>query len=85
MTGAPGHPGVIPLTMQGLFECIARAGSSHTVYMQYVEIYNELIKDLLAPTDNNLDVREDPRKGTMVAGAENLVVTSRAMLEEHLR
>ena len=31
MTGAPGHPGVIPLTMQGLFECIARVGSSHTV------------------------------------------------------
>ena len=37
--------------------------------MQYVEIYNEKIKDLLNPSDANLDVREVPSKGTYVAGA----------------
>ena len=35
--------------------------------MQYVEIYNETIKDLIAPANGPLDVREDPRKGTFVA------------------
>ena len=37
--------------------------------MQYVEIYNEQIKDLLEPSSANLDVREDPKRGTFVAGA----------------
>ena len=47
------------------------------VTMQYVEIYNEQIKDLLNPSDANLDVREVPSKGTFVAGAtEKLVVSA---------
>eukprot|EP00962_Isochrysis_galbana_P010132 scaffold2806_cov135-Isochrysis_galbana.AAC.3 len=44
--------------------------------MQYVEIYNEVVKDLLdpAPKMTNLDVRENPRQGTFVAGAATLQV-----------
>ena len=34
---------------------------------QYVEIYNETIKDLLCPSNGLLDVREGP-EGTSVAG-----------------
>jgi len=47
--------------------------------MQYVEIYNEVVKDLLdpAPKLTNLDVREDPRRGTFVAGAATLEVKTR--------
>ena len=52
--------------------------------MQYVEIYNEQIKDLLEPektAKQGLDVREAPGKGTFVAGAANMVVGSRKELE----
>ena len=45
------------------------------VTMQYVEIYNEKIKDLLNPSDANLDVREVPSKGTYVAGASEELVS----------
>ena len=37
--------------------------------MQYVEIYNEAIKDLIEPGNASLDVREAPGRGTFVAGA----------------
>ena len=44
--------------------------------MQYVEIYNEKIKDLLNPSDANLDVREVPSRGTYVAGATDKTVST---------
>ena len=44
--------------------------------MQYVEIYNEKIKDLLNPSDANLDVREVPSRGTYVAGATDKTVSA---------
>ena len=49
--------------------------------MQYVEIYNESIKDLLNPKNGNLDVREAPGKGTYVAGAANVEVSNREDVE----
>lgn len=30
-----------------------------TVYMSYIQIYMEIIKDLLKPASNNLSIRED--------------------------
>ena len=54
-------------------------GSNRTP--RYVEIYNEQIKDLLEPSSVSLDVREDPKRGTFVAGATSRVVTSHAELE----
>ena len=51
---------------------------------RYVEIYNEQIQDLLEPSSVSLDVREDPKRGTFVAGATSRVVTSRAELERLL-
>eukprot|EP00966_Prymnesium_polylepis_P063282 1468523-Prymnesium_polylepis.1 len=45
--------------------------------MQYTEIYNEKIKDLLNPSDAQLDVREVPSKGTYVAGATEKQASAR--------
>ena len=39
-------------------------------------MYREAIKDLLNPSDANLDVREVPSKGTYVAGASEELVSS---------
>ena len=71
MTGSMDKPGVIPLTLDALFAACAEAEDEYSTLlrMQYVEIYNEQIKDLLEPSSANLDVREDPKRGTFVAGA----------------
>ena len=82
MMGSDGAPGVVLLTTDALFEAAA-ANEEHSVSitMQYVEIYNEMIKDLLEPSNATLDVREAPSKGTFVAGASRLTVSCRSELE----
>ena len=52
--------------------------------MQYVELYNERVSDLLEPSRANLDVRESPKRGTHVAGASEHTVASRAEVEAQL-
>ena len=87
MTGSLQQPGVIPLTLAALFAACHEADDEFSTLLriQYVEIYNEQIKDLLEPRDGvSLDVREDPKRGTFVAGATSRVVTSRAELEGFL-
>jgi len=44
--------------------------------MSYVEIYNEVILDLLIPNNKEqyLDLREDPINGTCIAGVTEYVV-----------
>ena len=58
--------GVIPLTLEDLVLITSEREEEHAfrLTMQYVEIYNEKIKDLLNPSDSSLDVREVPSKGT---------------------
>ena len=50
--------------------------------LTYIEIYNERCKDLLNPSDRDLDVREDPRKGNVVAGAVEVAVNSTQQILE---
>ena len=57
--------------LRDLFSAVERQRavcSSIELRVTYVEIYNEKIKDLLNPSDANLDVREVPSRGTYVAG-----------------
>ncbi len=45
--------------------------------MSYVEIYNEIIRDLLVTKskDTYLDLRDDPEKGIIIAGVTEFQVT----------
>ncbi len=44
--------------------------------MSYLEIYNEQIRDLLAPGNGHLDLRDDKNKGVHVAGLTETSTTS---------
>ena len=44
----------------------------------YLQIYNEMISDLLKPERNNLAIREDKKRGVFVEGLSEWVVRSPA-------
>lgn len=70
MLGTPHDPGVIFFTTMELFRMIEAKSEEEQLELSisYFEIYNEMVFDLLAPTvGKQLAVREDPKRGVVVA------------------
>ena len=74
ISGTPTDPGLIFLTMQGLYERIEAESSDFetNVRLSYLEIYNETIRDLLSetptPAGRGLALREDAASKMSVVG-----------------
>jgi kinesin family protein 18/19 len=67
MMGSAKNPGVIPQTLDYLFEQVGRrAADSVDIRVSYVEVYNEVLRDLLTSEDLALDIREDPERGIII-------------------
>ncbi|KAA0055450.1 kinesin-related protein 4 isoform X1 [Cucumis melo var. makuwa] len=78
MHGEQKSPGVIPLAVKDVFGIIQETPERQFLLrVSYLEIYNEVINDLLDPTGQNLRVREDAQ-GTYVEGIKEEVVLSPA-------
>ncbi|KAK4718691.1 hypothetical protein R3W88_017029 [Solanum pinnatisectum] len=78
MHGEQKSPGIIPLAVKDVFGIIQETpGREFLLRVSYLEIYNEVINDLLDPTGQNLRVREDAQ-GTYVEGIKEEVVLSPA-------
>ncbi|XP_041015166.1 kinesin-like protein KIN-7D, mitochondrial isoform X2 [Juglans microcarpa x Juglans regia] len=76
MHGDQNSPGIIPLAIKDVFSIIQDTpGREFLLRVSYLEIYNEVINDLLDPTGQNLRVREDAQ-GTYVEGIKEEVVLS---------
>ncbi|KAL6545990.1 Kinesin-like protein KIN-7D, mitochondrial [Orobanche gracilis] len=76
MHGDQNCPGIIPLAIKDVFSIIQDTpGREFLLRVSYLEIYNEVINDLLDPTGQNLRVREDAQ-GTYVEGMKEEVVLS---------
>ena len=69
MLGSLEEPGVMVNTLHNMFQDIRSAKFAEAkfkVTLSYMEIYNELIKDLLQPTSVDLKLNEDPARGMVV-------------------
>lgn len=68
MMGTAQNPGVVVLTMQELFRRVDQSTETRfKIAVQYLEIYNETLHDLLAPS-GPLPLRADPQGGCAAAG-----------------
>jgi len=83
MLGSESEPGIMVLTLRDLFsqcrnvENDPSSGIKYKVTISYLEVYNELIRDLLTPSSSEfLDLREDPIKGPTVAGLSEVTTSS---------
>ncbi|XP_047181647.1 kinesin-like protein KIN-7E, chloroplastic [Vigna umbellata] len=78
MHGEQKSPGIIPLAVKDVFSIIQETpGREFLLRVSYLEIYNEVINDLLDPIGQNLRIREDAQ-GTYVEGIKEEVVLSPA-------
>jgi hypothetical protein len=95
MMGTPEQPGIIPRTCEDLFERIESNDSpdiSYSVRVSYFEVYNEHVRDLLAPprpTNANgpsyLKIREHPVEGPYVKDLTDVPVKNNADLLRYMR
>ncbi|KAM4692054.1 kinesin-like protein KIF19 [Rhinophrynus dorsalis] len=70
MLGTDREPGIYIRTLNDLFRAIEETSDDmeYEVSMSYMEIYNEMIRDLLNPSLGYLDLREDSKGVIQVAG-----------------
>ena len=60
MFGSDLEPGIMPLAVKHLFRVILNAKNREFLLrVSYMEIYNEIIKDLLKPGNDNLKIHQN--------------------------
>ena len=72
MSGGSNSPGLIGHAAHELFGLLAAADC--TVTASYLEIYNEVVCDLLQASASHLKIREDPAEGCFVPGLKRIPV-----------
>ena len=95
MMGTHEQPGLIPRTCEDLFQRIESSISPHisyTVRVSYFEVYNEHVRDLLAPPRHSsstnpyyLKIRESPTEGPYIKDLTDLPVKNYAELLRYMR
>eukprot|EP00268_Persea_americana_P003283 TRINITY_DN10990_c0_g2_i5.p1 TRINITY_DN10990_c0_g2~~TRINITY_DN10990_c0_g2_i5.p1 ORF type:complete len:218 (-),score=34.52 TRINITY_DN10990_c0_g2_i5:771-1424(-) len=70
MAGTQKDPGLMVLSLHTIFDLIKKNNTSDSfeVTCSYLEVYNEVIYDLLEKSTGHLELREDPDQGITVAG-----------------
>jgi len=77
MMGDAAEPGIVPQAVHQLFELIENMPSKEFLLrLSMMEIYNEVLNDLLDPTRTNLKIRVNSGKGIHVEGLKEEVVLS---------
>ncbi|KAM6114088.1 LOW QUALITY PROTEIN: kinesin-like protein KIF19 [Pterocles gutturalis] len=86
MLGTDCEPGIYIRTFDDLFKALEATAEEmdYRVSMSYLEIYNEVIHDLLNPSSGFLDLREDPRGNIQIAGITEVSTTNAQEIMELL-
>lgn len=87
MLGTLEQPGLMLNSISRLFTRIEelRLEKEFTLKLSYLEIYNETIRDLLTAAPEQLEIREDPTKGVLVAGLSEMVASSQEQVTNAIR
>ena len=82
----PNLKGIIPNAFSHIFGFIKTEGESKRFFLRcsFVEIYNEEVRDLLGNKDKKLDIREDPKKGTILRDLNYVTIKSPSDIEKCL-
>ena len=84
------NKGIVPIFCDRLFQEISKNSSSdvkHEVQFSMMEIYNEIVRDLLKPADNKragLRVRQSPKRGFYAEGLSEVPVSSYEEIEKKM-
>ncbi|GKU98736.1 hypothetical protein SLEP1_g11693 [Rubroshorea leprosula] len=75
MVGTRDDPGLMVLSLHTVFDLIKSDKSSDEfeVTCSYLEVYNEVIYDLLEKSSGPLELREDPEQGLIVHSADKIL------------
>ena len=78
MVGSPSDPGMMVLSLERVFRAREGLLGSEDVGLtcSYIEVYNEVVYDLLVPKSGPLELREDPKLGVCVAGIKRHEVST---------
>ena len=77
MSGDENSPGIIPHSLKEVFNYISETENREFLLrVSYMEIYNEVITDLLKPKHTNLKIHENAQKEVFVGDLTEQVVTS---------
>lgn len=81
MMGTDTQPGIVPHAIAEVYHLISNLSTrkEFALRLSMLEIYNEVVNDLLNPVNTNLRLREDPRRGVVVDG----VTEERLRSSEH--
>ncbi|KAK4051605.1 Kinesin-like protein kip2 [Microbotryomycetes sp. JL201] len=86
LTGNAANPGIIPQSVAEIFAYIREHPEQEFLLRaSYLEIYNETLKDLLAPETGALRIRQDEKKRFFVSPLREEVVTHEAQVAALLR
>ncbi len=84
--GTEGEPGLIPMAIDHIFQYIVETPSSeYLLRVSYIEIYNEIIRDLLEPSNTHLKIHETLNREVFVGNLTEKVVTCPQDLYQLLR
>ena len=78
-SGCDPQRGIVPRSMEQIFKYIEKVSNRNSTFMvraSYLQIYNEVISDLLKTDRTSLNIREDKKKGIFVEGLSEWAVRS---------
>ncbi|KAJ2886189.1 hypothetical protein H4R27_000848 [Coemansia aciculifera] len=85
MYGSGTELGIIKLAVRNMFDIVANDTTrEYLIRVSFLEIYNEIIRDLLEPTMTNLKIHENPKREIYVGELSHQVVFNADEVEEVL-